>query len=342
MSRTVKTFFAALIGATLAWSAAHADPVRLKFAVFTPPQEPTFPNVMKVFADEATKDSNGTLVIETFPGGALGKDPGAQVKLVQDGVADLAWIIPSYTPGRFPQVEAFELPGLFRTASEAAMTMWHLVDKGKITDFQDFVVIGMHASNPYFIHTKEPVKTLGDLKGLKIRAGGPAFGESLKALGAIPVGMPAPSVAESLSRGVMDGVAFEFNGHYAFRTADVAKYTMVGPKGAGFLGTAPMGTIMNKKKFESLPKAAQEAINKHRGAEQAELYAKLHDKLTRDLLARTRSSSDHVVTELTEADMQTLEKTFEPVIAAWAKSHERGAEIISDIRAEVAAMRAKN
>src|SRR5688572_1681445 len=72
---------------------------KLKFAIFTPENEMTNQVVFKPWAERVTKDSGGALEIQSFPNGALGRNPGLQAKLLQDGVADIAFVIPSYTPG---------------------------------------------------------------------------------------------------------------------------------------------------------------------------------------------------------------------------------------------------
>src|SRR5690606_699545 len=80
----VKTpFVAAVLVAGLAWSAAaEAEATKLKFAVFTPEKEMTFVNIMKPFAANVAKASQGTVEFELFPNGALGRDPGKQMKMV--------------------------------------------------------------------------------------------------------------------------------------------------------------------------------------------------------------------------------------------------------------------
>ena len=103
----------AILGSTLARADDH-----LKWAVFTPDSEVTFRTVMKPFADAVQRETNNAVVFDLFPNGALGRSPAQQPQMVIDGVADLAWVIPSYTPGRFPDTEVLELPGMFRDLRE--------------------------------------------------------------------------------------------------------------------------------------------------------------------------------------------------------------------------------
>src|ERR1700726_4002893 len=91
---------------------AHADE-HVKWAVFTPDSEVTFRTVMKPFAEAVQRETNNAVVFDLFSNGALGRNPGQQPQMLLDGVADLAWVIPSYSPGRFPDTEVIELPGVF-------------------------------------------------------------------------------------------------------------------------------------------------------------------------------------------------------------------------------------
>ena len=104
---------ASVIGTFSVASGASAQE-KLKFAVFTPDAEMTHQIVMKPWAERSTKTPNGTLDIQTFANGALGRNPALQTKMLQDGVADIAWVIPSYTPGVYLDDDVFELPNIIQ------------------------------------------------------------------------------------------------------------------------------------------------------------------------------------------------------------------------------------
>ena len=112
---------ATMLGGTLARADDH-----LKWAVFTPDSEVTFRTVMKPFAETVQRETDNAVVFDLFPNGALGRNPGQQPQMVIDGVADVAWVIPSYSPGRFPDTEVLELPGLFKDLREASLVSTRL------------------------------------------------------------------------------------------------------------------------------------------------------------------------------------------------------------------------
>src|SRR5262245_7402033 len=111
-------------------STAHAEPVKLKFAVFSPDTERLFNTVKKPWAEAVTKAAGGTVQIDLFPNGALGRAPQQQAQMVLDGVTDIGFVVPPFTPGRFPDSEVLELPGQFQDLAEATTVYTRLLKSG--------------------------------------------------------------------------------------------------------------------------------------------------------------------------------------------------------------------
>ena len=99
-------------------------------AVFSPDTERLFNTVKKPFVAAVNRASRGAIEIELFPNGALGRAPQQQAQMVLDGVADIGFIVPPFTPGRFPESEVLELPGLFRDLAEGTRVYTRLVQSG--------------------------------------------------------------------------------------------------------------------------------------------------------------------------------------------------------------------
>ncbi len=144
-----KTLFAATAFAALAAGAQGQE--KLKFAVFTPDAELTHQIVMKPFVAAVNKDSGGTLLVETFPNGALGRNPGLQTKMLQDGVADIAWVIPSYTPGVYLDDDVFELPNIIQNSVEGSVAAWRLLQKGMLRRIVDRSAVLARARHSLFL-----------------------------------------------------------------------------------------------------------------------------------------------------------------------------------------------
>jgi TRAP-type C4-dicarboxylate transport system substrate-binding protein len=325
---------AAVVGA-LGWSAAaHAEATKLKFAVFTPDKEMTFINVMKPFAANVAKASQGTVEFELFPNGALGRDPGKQMKMVQDGVADIAWIIPSYTPGVFPDDEVVELPGILRDSKEGSIAIWRLWEKGLVRGYENLVPLAIFTSDPYTVHTNFTVKKLDDLKGRKIRAAGAAASDTVKAVGAVPVGMPFTQITESISRGVIDGTLAHPIALFDFGVAKVATHHYLARFGA-----VTLSIIMNKAKYDALPQAAKDAFMKYRGEPQSKAFGDMVIKRNNELIAQWSKDKKHQVVRLSDADEAAFMTTVAPVISAWEAKSARNKQLFDAFQAELGKVR---
>lgn len=315
--------------------AAQAKEVTLKLAFFPPPQDPSYSQVVGPWVEAINAEGKGIVKIDSFTGGALGRNPRLQVKMVQDGVADLAWVVPAYTPGRFPDNEVMELPTIIRDVKESSVVFRRLYDRKLLRGYDDFYVPLLSTTHPYAIHTTRPVKKISDLKGMKLRAGGPVAGASMRALGAVPVGMPIPAVAENISKGILAGSAAEWNIMYAFRIVDVAKHHFMAR-----LGTVPLAVLMNRKKLESLPAAAQEIIRKHSGAPLTRKFGDVHFAVQDKMLAVTKKREGHSFVFPSAAELAEWDATLKPVVEDWVKSHPRGKELFAALNEELAKYRA--
>ena len=144
----------------------------LRFNSFAPPQELLNRTIFPAFANNVTADSGGAAKVDYFPGGGLGRNPRAQLKLVIDGVADIAFVLPAFTPGRFPDNDVIQLPGLIRSGAEGSVLIWRLHQRGLLRGYEKIMVLALATTPPYAIHTRFPLKSMDDLKGRKLRSGG--------------------------------------------------------------------------------------------------------------------------------------------------------------------------
>ncbi len=161
----------------------------------------------KAFAENLKEASNGRFDIQVFPGGTLGSALKVS-ETVRDGVAEMGHTWMGYDWGKDPTTVLFG--GYAGSFTSERMLHW-IYQAGGIDlwrEFRDeeFGVISMPMfirTSEVFLHSSKPVKTLGDLKGLKIRTAG-AWLDMAKDLGASPVTMPGAEVYTALDRGTID------------------------------------------------------------------------------------------------------------------------------------------
>ena len=175
--------------------------------------------------------------------GALGKNPAEQLQLVLDGTADLAFVVPGYTPERFRDNTVIELPGQFRNIREATEVYSRLVADNALNGYDDLFVVGAFATEPESIHANVPIASLADLEGKRIRANNPIESAALERLGMVAVQIPINKISAAISSGEIDGAAVPPAPLIEFGIARVAAHHyLLG------VASAPLTVVMNRAK----------------------------------------------------------------------------------------------
>ena len=252
------------LGAGLGAGAAGAQEVTLRLQHFLPPQANVPRLVLDVWADKVEAGSGGRIKVERYPSMQLGGKPPELMDQIVDGAIDIGWTVVGYTPGRFPSTEVFELPFMVGDARAASYAYWKMYEEHmKDTEFKDVYMIGTWVHGPGMIHTKDPVTKPADLQGMKIRGGSRLVNQLLELVGATPVGMPVPAVAEGLSKGVIDGTTIPWEVTPALKVPELVH------NHTEFEGTAlytlTFVLAMNKAKYESLPDDLKAVIDANSG-----------------------------------------------------------------------------
>jgi TRAP-type C4-dicarboxylate transport system substrate-binding protein len=305
-----RLFFLVLSITMLAGSVlpATAGPVRLSYANFPPAS--TFPCVqMERWKTEVEKRTNGAVAVDTFPGGTLlgGKN---MFRGIIRGQADIGCISLAYQPGVFPLMSSAELPLGFPSSTVASLAVWDLFQKYQPEEFSKVKVLTMFTSAPSNLMTKEPIKTLADLKGVEIRGAGIAS-KVLNKLGAVPVSMPMPETAEAIQKGLVQGMLTSFEVLMDMNFAEYCHYQTVGN-----FQVYPFAVIMNRKKYDRLPEEVKQVFE-DLGREQALWTGQYMDQHVVEALAWTHDKVGTVPFELSAEDKAEAEKLLAPLTDEW-------------------------
>ena len=257
---------ALMAGAVMTAGQAIAQEVTLKMHHFLPAPATVPAKFLTPWAKKVEAESNGRIKIDIFPAMQLGGKPPALFDQAKDGVVDLVWTLPGYTPGRFPSVEAFELPFMMTNAPAASRALTEYAAKHSADEFKDVKVIALHVHGPGMIHAKGAgVRSLADMSGKKVRGPTRVINSMLSKAGATPVGMPVPAVPGALSKGVIDATVIPWEVTKALKVAELTKtHTEFG--GDRALYTSVFVFAMNKAKYDSLPDDLKKVIDDNSGA----------------------------------------------------------------------------
>lgn len=261
----LKSGAAVALGAPVLGAVAQQT-VTLKFHTFMAPQSNVWLNMHKVWMDKIEKESGGRIKFEAYPAMQLGGTPAQLYDQVKDGVVDVAWTPPGFTAGRFPRTESFELPFMMSNAEATSKAFWEYIQTMAPDEFKDVQTLALHVHGPGVIHTVDkPVKTVSDLKGLKIRGPSRAVTKLLASLGAIPVGMPLPSIPDALSKGTIGGCVVPWEVVPSVKVQELTKFHAEFDPAGGSLYTLGFILCMNKAKYNSLPPELKKVIDANSG-----------------------------------------------------------------------------
>lgn len=328
LSQTTVYVILTAVMLTVLW-AVESFPVQaatLSYANFPPAS--TFPCVqMERWKKEVEQRTKGALSINTFPGGTL---LGAKNMLdgVVAGQADIGCFAMSYHPGRFPVLEAIDLPLEWPNALVASISLLDLYEKYRPKSLEKVKVLTMFACPPANIMSITPVRSLKDLKGMEIRAAGTGV-KVLELLGASPIGMPQSDVPDALHKKVIQGMASSLEVMKDFNYAEYCHYvTMTN------LQVVTFAVVMNRDRWDSLSADVKNMLDKL-CREQTEWTGRYVDQHVRDAIAWSKSKYQIEVIEFSSKEKAEMKKRLVPMIEAYVGrvgSQVPGQAIINDIQ----------
>ncbi len=252
-----------------------AQVVTLKYTNFFPA-----PHKHSLLAEqwgvEVEKRTNGRVKVIYYPAATL--TPATQTyDSVVKGIADVGMSCQAYTRGKFPLSEVIDLPLSYRSGLVATRMTNEFLKKFRPKEYDETQVMFLHAHGPGILHTKKPVTKLEEMKGLKVRSTG-LSAKIVQALGGAPVGMPMNEAYDALAKGVADGILGPNEALKGYKLGEVTAFTT---ENYGSTYSTAFFVVMNKAKWNALPKDAQAIIEKL-NEEWIEKTGKLWDEIDQE------------------------------------------------------------
>lgn len=257
---------------------------------------------------DATK---GRLSVSMYPSMQLGGEKEA-IEQAQVGAIAFARVSVGALGPVVDDLNVFNLPYVFRNTTH----MQHVIDGAigqellnKVTNSGKGLVglAWMDAGARNFYDTKRPIKTMADLKGLKVRVmGNPMFVDMANSMGANGIAMGYDQVFSALQTGVVDGAennppSFVFDNHY-----QVAKFYTIDEH-----LIVPEMLVMSKKIFDSMSKDDQALVVKYAKEAQQE-ERKLWDVYEKQAMDKAKSAGIQII-QVSDADKKAFQAAVKPV-----------------------------
>jgi tripartite ATP-independent transporter DctP family solute receptor len=288
-----------------------------------------YPTVVAVehLGDKLAKATNGRLSVQMYAAMQLGGEKEA-IEQAQIGAIQLARVSVGALGPVISDLNVLNLPFLFRDTAHMQKVIDGAIGQellDKVTGNPNAGLVGlcwMDAGARSLYDTKKPIKTIADLKGLKVRVmGNPMFVDMMNALGGNGVAMGYDQVFSALQTGVVDGAennppSFVFDNHY-----QVAKYYTLTEH-----LIVPEILVLSRKTWDALSKEDQALMRKLAREAQLEERA-LWQSYETNAIEKAKAAGIEIIPVADKAPFQAAVK---PV---WEKYGPRFAELIKRIQA---------
>jgi TRAP-type transport system periplasmic protein len=321
----------------LAAAPARAQEITLKVSHFLPTTSTTHARFIVPWCERIRAQSNGRLRCQIFPSMQLGGSPPQLYDQVRDGVADIVWTLPGYTAGRFPITEVFELPFMTPNATAASQALWTFYERHAVKEFEAVKPLALHVHDNGQLHLRDrPIRTLADFKGLKLRAPTRQTNRLLARLGATPVSMPVPAVADALSKGVIDGAVVPWEVVPSIKVHEMVKFHTETDPAMPALYTAVFLYAMNRKTYDSLPPDLRRVIDDNSGLPLARELGQLWDA-SAPAARKQATDRGNQINVVPATEVANWDRAARPLYADWiADMNKRGLDgnaLLADARA---------
>jgi TRAP-type C4-dicarboxylate transport system substrate-binding protein len=319
----------------------RAQEVTLRLHSFLPPVANPMKHYIYPWAQKVEKESNGRIKVQVFPSMQLGGKAEQLLTQVRDGVVDIAWALPGFTPGVMPKLEIFELPFLHRSTHATVMALQDYIPKYMQKDFEPYHILLVHCHAGALFMTKEPINKVEDFKGMKLRSYSRTNAWILEALGAAPLQVALPELAPMLSKGTVTGSILPYEIAPSVKMQDLTDYftTLAPPQPR--LSTAIFTFLMNKKKYESLPPDLKKVIDNNSGRNLAPHAIEVWDRIEIEGEKVMHTKSKNKFASLSAEETAKFKKMVQPVFDRFKKLLDDGGDDGAKILADAEALEAK-
>lgn len=324
-----------LAGATiLAGHAASADNVTLRFSNWLPPTHPIITRMVEPWAADVEKATEGRVKVQILP--ALGAAP-AHFDLAQNGVADIAFGVSSYSPERFKLTEIAEIPFTSENAQVLSIAYWRTYTSFFLdqNEHEGTKLLGLWVPGSYQLFTNDRVHDLAQLDGIKIRIPGTLVGKIADALGMVSISSPLTEAYDQVSRGIIDGMFQNYITVIDFNMAQYMPQLFMLP--GGFSASSQF-LVMNEAAWERISPEDQAAIDALSGETLVSRFSTVWQEDNSAALARLEEAGV-TVHKIEGAELEAMHERLGFIEAGWIEDASAlgvdGAEAMSYFRAEL-------
>jgi TRAP-type C4-dicarboxylate transport system substrate-binding protein len=292
------------------------------------------------WAEKVGKDSNGRIKVQVFPAMQLGGNPAQLLQQARDGVVDIIWTLPGFTPGIIVKDEVFELPFIHRDTRSTVLALQDFAEMHLKKELEPYHVLLVHCQAGSLYMTKQPINKVEDFKGMKLRTPSRTAAWTVEAVGGVPLQVALPELAPMLSKGTVSGAVLTYEIAPAVKMQDLVDNFTTFAGDQPRMATTVFMFLMNKKKYESLPPDLKKVIDDNSGRKLAPFAIQVWDQIDQDGLKVMHSKPKNKFVTLSPEETEKYREAVQPVFARFKEDVDKhgsdGAKVIADAKALVA------
>lgn len=310
----------------------------VKYSNWMTPHHPMHVEVFKPWMTEVEKVTEGRVKFD-IPPKTVGTVP-TQFDVLRDGLADMAVFVPGFSPARFEMIEVAELPLFCDEPEVMAPATYAMYEKHlkKYNEFKGVHIVSIFTTAPGHILTgKKPIRSMADLKGMKLRMSIASSSMTITSFGAVPVQRPVTEVFELISTGVLDGTFSGKEQLISFNLLEVMNNLLVVPGG---LYNSVLALGISEDRWNSISQKDRDLMMKGGGEAMATAIGRTYAKSDEAAVAAMKAANKNIVVA-NDAFLADIRKAVAGNEQAWIeKAKKKGLAnpemVIADFRADIA------
>nr|WP_256515662.1 TRAP transporter substrate-binding protein [Alsobacter ponti] len=309
----------------------------VKFATTLPDTSVTVIDVIKPWVDEINKAANGEFEIQLF-GPTFATTTNVMDRVVS-GVADMGILVIPATGIPFHRTLVTTLPMVGGDSAASSVALWKLYEKGLLADeFARTKLMALAVLPPNTLISRKEIRTLDDMKGLKVRANDKNGADALSALGASPSFIPATEAYQALSKGVVDAAVSNPGTIQTFRYNELAHNHV---ENVSF-GAIPTAFVLNKAFYDGLSPSAKAVFDKFTGEATSKWIGAAYGASDARIVAKFSDDKKYRLITIEPAELAKWRALTATVEKGWMERTPDGAQVLEAFKqAYDAALKAK-
>jgi TRAP-type C4-dicarboxylate transport system substrate-binding protein len=211
---------------------------------------------LNAFAAKVKEKSQGRMEIRVHPASSLYPGPEL-IPAILDGRAEIGPVLSAYLTDVMLELGVLELPFMTSTLEEHRKAAEQLRGfAAEVMARRGLRLLTVHAWPSQQLFSNQPLRTLADWRGRKLRVYGAESADLVRTLGGAPVNIPFGEVYVALQRGVVDGAMTSATNAEPMKFFEVSRYLNYW----SLLGAGCDWIVVNQKAWEALPRDLQQVV----------------------------------------------------------------------------------